>query len=464
MTTGPFAGDLNNRTTNDEVWRSRGYITADARNQTEYGTVRSYIAVGLNSNDVGNADAAFSSNRAFIQWAGFTAGMATSFYDFYSSPATAYFGSYPGSDTGDSGWKVLGYTAQFGNGLSGTIAAEVARRTAVGNMNILGATYASGRIVSAASSAHPTAGGIPTTGWGTAGTSSYAGFDVPDVVANLRLDQAWGSAQIMAAWHLVSATYYSEPTQNFTATSLTITGIPGFAPGDAAGHPGDKSGYALGAGIKLNNPAWGKGDYFQGMISYTHGASRYNFQNPNFNPGDRIGNEIAFAYLSDAVYGGDLKRNNTTGLHLTQTLAINAAYEHFWANPAWRTSVYGGYAQVNYNDQASAMICSNIATQTVRTGNLGLKISGQGSNAKALNGCDADWSVSWVGTRTQWNVTKDFYMGLDVIYQRLNTMSMTRQDCVHDALDAKWYRLCQLQRRQLGLPLPRPSRLLSLMA
>ena len=27
--------------------RARGYITADARNQTEYGTVRSYIAVGV---------------------------------------------------------------------------------------------------------------------------------------------------------------------------------------------------------------------------------------------------------------------------------------------------------------------------------------------------------------------------------------------------------------------------------
>src|ERR1700681_4762713 len=136
ITNGPFAGNLNNRTTNDQTWRSRGYITADARNQTEYGTVRSYIAVGVNSNDIGNADAAFNSNRAFIQWAGFTAGIATSFYDFYSAPATAYFGSYPGSDTGDSGWKVLGYTAQFGNGLSGTIAAEIARRTTVANANI----------------------------------------------------------------------------------------------------------------------------------------------------------------------------------------------------------------------------------------------------------------------------------------------------------------------------------------
>ena len=427
LTTGPFAGDLNNRTTNDEVWRSRGYITADARNQTEYGTVRSYIAVGLNSNDISNADAAFNSNRAFIQWAGFTVGMATSFYDFYSSPATAYFGTYPTSDTGDSGWKVLAYTAQFGNGLSGTISAEVARRTVVANGNILAATLANSRAPATSTiSSHPTVGAIPTTGWGTSPTSSYSGFDVPDVVANLRLDQAWGSAQIMAAWHLVSGSYYSEPTHTFVMSAATVqnTAIPGFAPGDAAGHPKDQSGYAFGAGIKLLNPAFGKGDYFQGAVNWTHGASRYNFQNPNFNPGNRDGNNIAFAVLTDAVYGGDLKHHNTTGLNLTDTVAINAAYEHFWSNPAWRTSVYGGWAQVSYNQQASNIICSSIGTIVQPTGKTALGPQGQGTSALAQNGCDADWSVRWIGTRTQWNVTKDFYMGVDVIYQRFDTMGM----------------------------------------
>src|SRR5215470_2175223 len=47
LTNGPFAGNANNRGTNNSTWRSRGYITADARNQTEFGTVRSYIAVGV---------------------------------------------------------------------------------------------------------------------------------------------------------------------------------------------------------------------------------------------------------------------------------------------------------------------------------------------------------------------------------------------------------------------------------
>ena len=109
--------NVNNRTTNNSVWRARGYITADARSQTEYGSVRGYLAVGLSTNSTGadNAGNTFSANRAFIQWAGFTFGLSQSFFDFYSSPATSYWGSFPASDTGDGGWMVAGYTAQFGN-------------------------------------------------------------------------------------------------------------------------------------------------------------------------------------------------------------------------------------------------------------------------------------------------------------------------------------------------------------
>ena len=82
---------------------------------------------------------------------------------------------------------VAGYTAQFGNGFSGTIAAEMRRTT---------------QIVNAGTTASP--------GW-CLGTS-YGGFQAPDLVANLRVDQAWGSAQIMGALHQVNATYYGGAT------------------------------------------------------------------------------------------------------------------------------------------------------------------------------------------------------------------------------------------------------------
>src|SRR5262245_26822835 len=231
----------NNRLTNNSTWRARGYITADARNQTEYGTVRGYIAVGLNSSDInGSSATSFSANRAFIQWAGFTFGLAQSFYDFYSNSATSYGAAFPSSDTGDGGWMVAAYTAQFGSGFSASISAEMRRITTIDG--VVGALQ-----------------GIFSPGAAIIANSTYGGFQTPDVVANLRVDQAWGSAQVMGAWHLVNAGYYAA--------------VPA--------HPDEESGFAVGAGVKLNAPMIGQGDFFQAQVTYTQGALRYAFNNPN---------------------------------------------------------------------------------------------------------------------------------------------------------------------------------------
>ena len=44
---------------------------------------------------------------------------------------------------------------------------------------------------------------------------------------------------------------------------------------------------------------------------------------------------------------------------------------------------------------------------------------GSGNVAFARAGCDNNWNHWWLGSRTQWNVTKDFYMGVDVLYQKI---------------------------------------------
>ena len=332
--------NANNRLTSNSAWRVRGYLTADARSQTAYGTVRSYMAVGYNDNDVTGAPPGFSANRAFIQWAGFTFGLASSFYDFYAVAATSYWGNYTASDTGDPGWKVAAYTAQFGGGFSGTISAEMRRIT-----NIIG------------------------TG------DSYGGFQSPDIVANLRIDQAWGSAQIMGALHQVNAGYYA-------------AGVP------ASGHPGDKWGYAVGAGIKLNAPMIGPGDYFQAQVNFAEGAARYTHSAVSTGGvWTKVnGANVGIGVLTDGVYPAV-----NAGVELTKTWGFNAAYEHFW-NRQWKTSVYGGYTAVRYGANATAFICGV--------------------------GCDANWSTWHLGSRTQWNVSKDFYMGLDVIYSKMSTMTV----------------------------------------
>ena len=377
--TGAFQStNVNNRSTNDSTWRARGYITADARNQTEYGTVRGYIAVGVSGSDTNGAGNTFDANRAFIQWAGFTFGQAQSFYDFYSVPATSYWGTFPASDTGDPGWKVLGYTAQFGNGFSATIAAEMRRIPT----SAIGADI----LVSAGT-------GTAATTTSTLVAGQVGGFDVPDIVANLRVDQAWGSAQLMGAAHQVKPLYYG-------ATEIT-------------GHPDNKWGFAVGAGIKLNAPMIGQGDYFQAQVNYAQGAVKYIFQATQGSWLYREGDSAAVGLVLDGVYGGVLGAT-ASSVELTTAWNVNAAYEHFW-NPRWRTSLYGGYAQVSFNGSANAMLCVS-SFNGIGTGN-GLA----GSAALATAGCDNDWNTWWVGTRTQWNVSKDFYMGLDVLYQKMQT-------------------------------------------
>jgi Porin subfamily len=371
FTTEFFDNNTNNRSTTGYHQRWKGTATFDARSPTEYGTVRSYIAIGVSTNVTGANDGAAPgeyNNRWFIQWAGFTIGHSTSFFDFYSIGANQYGFATASSDSGDGGWTVFGYTAQFGNGLSATISAESQR---VGQIIKPG----SGNFYEAA----PGRGGTLlslTTATGT----NYEAQQVPDVVANLRVDQAWGSAQIMGALHEVSASYYGST--------------------EGSGHPSDQTGFAIGAGIKLNAPMIGKGDYLQAEVDYTEGASRYsNFTALTWNYVKYDGDTIGYGLESDAVFGsvGGLGNGD---LELTTTWAVNAAYTHFWA-PAWKSTLWGSYRAVNYNDTANALLC--------------------GGTAQATAGCDNDWASWGLGLRTEWAVSSTFQIGLEVLYAKLQT-------------------------------------------
>ena len=70
--------------------------------------------------------AASSSSRASLL------GLASSFFDFYSSPIVTYFATNS-EDTGDGGWRVAAYTANFGNGFTATVSLEEPRRLGIVN-------------------------------------------------------------------------------------------------------------------------------------------------------------------------------------------------------------------------------------------------------------------------------------------------------------------------------------------
>ena len=378
--------NYNNRYTNNLWTRERGYITADAREQTAYGVARGYIAVGVSTNNNGTevpGSATFSSNRAFVQWAGFTAGQSVSFFDFYPAAAFLYrAGNLPQEDTGDGGWWVWGYTAQFGGGFSATLSAEERRVSQM--IDFSGAAGALGGVTT------PGTNGSILAASGTA--SGYGGWQSPDVVANLRVDQAWGSAQVMGALHQDNAGYY------------------GAAP--SSGGPGNKWGWVVGGGLKINAPFITPGDYFLGEVNYTQGAMKYIWNSNQGSQTEVNGATEAYGPGSDCIFGGTVAAGNNTGCQLTTAWGLDVAYEHYWT-PQWHQSLVYNAMWEKYGTgtgSANAMLC-------VGEG-LG---AGAGTTATAAAGCNNNWDTWGVGSRLQWDVTKSFYIGVEAIYQKFDS-------------------------------------------
>jgi hypothetical protein len=387
---------------NDFLMRARAYAWFDSRQQTEYGTLRSYLQIGLNYDSPAASGTGFNANRAFIQFAGFTIGVAQSFFDFYSTPASSYFGTLA-SDTGDGGWKVFAYTTQFGNGFSTTFSFEEPRHFGV---------------------ALPQAG-IINTNLGNAGLvlgtntldvdRAHARF--PDIVTNWRVDQAWGSAQVMVAAHDASAGYYAA-APNAPAGSLCAAanaGILGGSPAgvttgsEVCGHPADKVGWAVGGGSRFNFQG---GDYFQWQITYAQGATRYvnHTQGGAFSPAQWMGADLGYGLLSDGVYSvatGDVQLSTVWG--------VNAAYDHLWL-PNFRTSIYGAWNRYEYNGAANLAICQ--AQTVAAAGAINFTLAQVNAGL-----CNNDFSWWQLGSRTQYNFTPWFYVGFDVIYTKLETAS-----------------------------------------
>ncbi|HEX8786141.1 MAG TPA: porin, partial [Telluria sp.] len=381
LATGPFANNSNSRVTNNLTVRARGYITADAREETPYGVARAYIDVGLSTSTVGadNASNTFSSNRAFLQWAGFTAGLTRSFYDFFNAAVQNYRAGYlPQEDTGDAGWWLWAYTAQLGGGLSATISAEGRRTTQIiGQFG--GTDVGEGTLVA-----------------GVGSLGGYGGWNVPDIVGNIRIDQAWGSAQIMAAGHELNPLYYG-----------TL---------QSSGHPGDTFGFAVGAGAHLNTSFISPGDYIEGEFNYAQGAQQYLADSTRTNMQFATGGTQSFGIQSDCVYGsaavtGVAPAELTTGCEQTTGWSAILSYEHYWT-PQWHQSFTGAYMQTNYGSTANDILCTLEGQGT-----------GSGSEARAEAGCNNNWNYWGAGSRLQWDVTKSFYLGVEALYLQQDTAS-----------------------------------------
>jgi hypothetical protein len=382
------AGGRNTRTdTSPFTTNTRGILSFDIRTQTEYGTLRSYVDGGgtISSNDTWNAGAnqnsstTFLNTRAFIQFAGFTAGRMRSFFDMYFQGTYAFAGQRFGNDTSPNGITGIAYTWQFGGGLSASLSLED------------NAGAANGRGRSTVNLSAPALSLTATTTFDTKGIEFF------DPVFNLRLDQAWGFVGVSAALHDASGGYYSSATAFPCAGSTAVNQVL-----ETCGHPGDKFGWAVSPAFLINNPFGLAGDAIAAQAVWSKGAMGYAVANNAPTAFFGSGLNLGLGFLNEGIF------TNGSNVDLTTVWSFNAAYEHRW-NPQWRTSIYGGMFGVRYDGGATAMICSAFGSGIV------------GISRTATFNCDPNWSMSEVGTRTLWNPVPDLDVGFDVVWYHLNT-------------------------------------------
>jgi hypothetical protein len=376
-------GAFTRATTNDVNWRSRLYFSVDARQQTEYGTLRSYFRFGVQQTTPSDpVTGSVYWDRAFIQFAGFTVGKTVSFFDGTTLADFNYSTYRVMGDTGPLGVTLWAYTAQFGNGISFTVSAED--------------PSGRGKVVDNANTTVWTWGSMGTASNGLAAQSATSnGIMYPDVVGALRVDQAWGSAQLMAAMHDASGSYYGSTV--------------------STGHPSNAFGWAIGGSLMINLPSFGATsnvnsepnvDQFKVQAAYGHGAAGYTaigvgpYYLANGN------SQAAVGWLADGIY------STGTAVELTSTWSVMGGYQHLWT-PNWRTSAYAGYLAVDYDSTATGYICGSSG--------LGSAMLGTTLTAASAGLCSPNFSLWEAGTRTQWNPVSQLDVGVDVMYSRLDT-------------------------------------------
>ena len=373
------AAGANNRFTNGFTWRSRADLNIDTRTATEYGVVRTYMdtvftwtsdsygpgaapgstvysPIGVtgaafaapgNGNAGGIATGSLGVYFAFIQFAGFTMGKAVS---QFSAPWANYPGNISdalvGGGGATTGVNQFTYTAEFGNGVSAAIGVQDPTQYYQAGVNNI------------------TAGG----GYGA---SDYAGTDVPDIVGQLRVDQAWGLFQASFAAHENNPAYYG-------ATSNT-------------GGPGNKWGWAGQLALSIKNIPTGPGDSINISGVYTDGATRYNIQDlaatqltsiATFGSSNLPGTlgSVGLGVAPDSVFAGGSQQ-------LVQTWGMRGAFNHNW-NPYWSSSIFGAYAAIHYNSTARNMICG-------------------GAFALNLTTCNPNFNIGQLGANLRWTPVKN---------------------------------------------------------
>jgi Porin subfamily len=359
-------------------------------------------------------ESSVNADKAFIQWGGLTAGRFQSFFDFYADND-----NYHGMGDSDTTTQGLAYTYAFGNGFSATLALEdgIERRNVIGSVGTVaqGAIFPSvftGGAFNNFALAFPAIGN-PIFASTVAFPGAFGSFDTgqrentPDVVGALRVDQAWGSAQLSGAWHHVS-------TQGSVTNAFTVSpaGVVTTAPGASSVTGGfgglTQEGWAVQGGVKVNLPMIAPGDDLWLEGAYSHGATTYT--NGGY-PGQGSATANQFGASTLNLYDGIV--NPEGKLHLTNSWSVLADYLHYWT-PTIREAFFGSYYRQSYGHaiRSAAGFAEGAACPTC----IGTITTGSGANFNPFSPFYTDGAQWQVGTNVTWSPVKNLDIGVEVIY------------------------------------------------
>ena len=177
------------------------------------------------------------------------------------------------------------------------------------------------------------------------GSNAYAGVRAPDIVGNIRVDQAWRSMlQISGSAHQVRGSY-----DFLTVWALRRrVGVAGASPtalSEIGGHPDTKWGGSVMAGLQIEKSTSGAGDDIKLDATYALGDTKNVISTSSTSPSfamfgssGRPGayQSVGFGATTDAVW---LPNHATTGsvgalgdgeLKLTEAYGLRGAFNHNW--------------------------------------------------------------------------------------------------------------------------------------
>ncbi len=352
--------------------RARVQLNIDTRTATEYGVVRTYWSSNFeHSTGAGPSSGNLTMDYGFIQFAGFTLGKAVS---GFQTPWGAYgannnnsflLGGYDNA----TGINQIAYTWQFGNGVSAQVGIE------------------DNRVINRAQLINASLAGTTANIFTGVYANQYGGNVSPDIVGNIRVDQAAFTAQLSGAAHNVHAGYYGA--------------------NETTGHPGDEWGFAISGGIQLKNLPTGPGDKLSLDATYADGAMKYLISGVTGNNFDHFSggnngfyNSFAALALADGVFTTNSSIEKTTGW------GFRGAYVHNWT-PNWESSLFGSYTAIDYKGASSAALCAQ-------------KLATAGAVFSAGYSCNPDFNIWQVGTRTAWTPVKNLTFSGEVMYTNLD--------------------------------------------